>query len=479
MTKVREWDSEGSVTSILTSRIRDLNLTTPVILDDVITIREAAQQMRDRRIDSVLVCREGQHGIVTSADIRDALALSLLPVDTPIHAIASWNLVTASSDELLFKALLLMTKRGVNRLVVGTSENVLATLGLTELLSYLTNHASLSIQRIHQATSIDELADAVQHQSHWVNSLFSKGMQVRYIGRLVRELDRHIYVKVAYLLTTPEVLEHLCVLVLGSEGRGEQIVKTDQDNALIVDDMLPAVEMEYFRHAFTGALLKLGYPPCPGNVMMSNPVWGSGLRAFQQRMNTWIENPTPDNMMQLAIYYDARPVVGEVKLFRAARDYLLTSLPTDPMFYGHFALPVLNFKTPLGIFKRFIVEKGSKQGQIDLKRGGIFPIVHGARSLALEQRLRDPSTIRRMRGLIRKGVLETALGNDLLDAFDFMSGLRIRTRLRNQEQEKPVDDHLLLNSLGRLDREKLRDCFEIVDRFKQLLTHHFRLRSLQ
>ncbi|WP_130470951.1 putative nucleotidyltransferase substrate binding domain-containing protein [Candidatus Magnetaquicoccus inordinatus] len=479
MTKIREWDYEGSVTSILTSRIRDLNLTKPVILDDVTTIREAAQQMRARRIDSVLVSREGAHGIVTSADIRDALALSALSVDTPIYEIASWNLVTASSDELLFKALLLMTKRGVNRLVVGTSENVIATLGLTELLSYLTNHASLSIQRIHQATSVEELAEAVLHQSHWVNSLFSKGMQVRYIGRLVRELDRHIYVKLARLISTPEVLEHLCVLVLGSEGRGEQIVKTDQDNALIVDEMLPAVEMEHFRHAFTAALLQLGYPPCPGNVMMSNPIWGCGVRAFQTRLSGWIENPTPDNLMHLAICYDARAVAGDAKLFRAIRDYLMASLPADPVFYAHFAMPVLNFKTPIGIFKRFIVEKGTKQGQIDLKRGGIFPIVHGARSLALEQRLRDPNTIRRIRGLIRKGVLEESLGNDLIDAFDFMYGLRIRSRLRNQEQGKAGNDHLLLSSLGRLDREKLRDCFEIVDRFKQLLTHHFRLRSLQ
>ncbi|MBF0183012.1 MAG: CBS domain-containing protein [Magnetococcales bacterium] len=479
MTKTREWDSEGSVTSILTSRIRDLNLTKPVILDDTTTIREAAQQMRARRIDSVLVSRDGQHGIITSADIRDALALSALPVETPIYEIASWNLVTASSDELLFKALLLMTKRGVNRLVVGTSENVLATLGLTELLSYLTNHASLSIQRIHQATSIDELANAVQHQSHWVNSLFSKGMQVRYIGRLVRELDRHIYIKVAHLITTPEVLEHLCVLVLGSEGRGEQIVKTDQDNALLADELLPAEEMFHFRHAFTDALIKLGYPPCPGNVMMSNPLWGSGLRTFQNRISSWLEAPTPDNLMQLAILYDARAVVGDVKLFRAARDYLLASLPADPLFYGQFALPLLNFKTPLGIFKRFIVEKGNKQGEIDLKRGGIFPIVHGARSLALEQRLRDPNTIRRLRGLVRKGVLDAAMGTDLVDAFDFMYGLRIHSRLRNLEEAKPGNDHFLLNSLGRLDREKLRDCFEIVDRFKQLLIHHFRLRGLQ
>ncbi|MEO5364330.1 MAG: CBS domain-containing protein, partial [Magnetococcus sp. DMHC-8] len=210
MTKLREWDSEDSVTPLLTSRIRDLNLTTPVILAAETSIRDAAAQMRSRRIDVVLVQQEHRHGILTSADIRDALAIAQLSVDTPIAEVASWNLVMASPDEPLFKALLLMTKRELNRLVIGTQDNLLGTLGLTELLSFLTNHASLSIRRIQQATTIPELAIAVDHQAHWVQSLFSKGMKVRYIGRLTRELDRQVFQKAASLLTTPEWLDNLC-----------------------------------------------------------------------------------------------------------------------------------------------------------------------------------------------------------------------------------------------------------------------------
>jgi CBS domain-containing protein len=133
----------------------------------------------------------------------------------------------------------------------------------------------------------------------------------------------------------------------------------------------------------------------------------------------------------------------------------------------------------LGIFKRFIVEKGSKQGQIDLKRGAIFPIVHGVRSLALEQRLRDPNTARRVRELVQRGVLERTFGTDLIEAFDFMSGLRIRVRLKQLANDKPLNDLLLLSSLGRLDRENLRDSLELVGRFKQLISHHFRLQSLR
>ncbi|MBF0161590.1 MAG: CBS domain-containing protein [Magnetococcales bacterium] len=479
MAKLREWNSEGSVTPLLTSRIRDLHLTAPVILPAEASIQEAAVQMRSRRIDGVLVRQGRRHGILTSADIRDGLAIAQLPVDTPIAGITSWNLVMAPPDELLFKALLLMTKRAVNRLVIGTPDHLLGILGLTELLFFLTNHASLSIQRVQQATTLSELANAVHHQAHWVHSLFSKGMQVRYIGRLTRELDRQVFQKAASLLAAPEWLEHICILVMGSEGRGEQIVKTDQDNALIADDQISDHALREFAQLFTEALMQLGYPCCPGRVMMNNPQWGIRLSDFQRQMRAWIDTPTPDNLMQLAICYDARAVVGRLGLFQEARDFFLAHLPNDQAFYGHFAMPVLAFKTPLGIFKRFIVEKGSKQGQIDLKRGAVFPIVHGVRSLALEQKLRDPNTVRRVRGLVRRGVLERSFGRDLIEAFDFVSGLRIRVRLQQLANDKPASDALLLSTLGGLERENLRDCLGLVDRFKQLINHHFRLQSLR
>ncbi|MBF0127450.1 MAG: hypothetical protein HQM02_09590 [Magnetococcales bacterium] len=334
-------------------------------------------------------------------------------------------------------------------------------------------------QRIQQATSLDELADAVRQHPQWVRSLIDKGVKVRYIGRAVRELDRQVFRQITSLLATPELLEHICILVMGSEGRGEQVVKTDQDNALIADDTYPAEALQVFRLAFTAALTRLGYPPCPGDVMLCNPVWGCGLEALQNRMLSWMNNPTPTHLMQLAICYDARVVAGQQRLFDRARAFFWEHLPDNPAFYAHLARPVLAFKTPLGWFNRLLVEKGTRQGQIELKKGGIFPIVHGVRTLALEQRLKDPNTVRRINGLMRKGVLERALGADLTEVFEFMTTLRVRARVENQARQGSGDDYLLLETLGRLERESLRECFIVVDQFKSLITHHFRLRMLQ
>lgn len=472
-------DPDEGVAPILTARIKDLDLTKPVILEGGTSIREAAMAMRSRKIDVVLVHQEGRHGILTSADIRDALAITQVSVETSIAEIASWKLLTASPGQLLFHAFLLMTKRGVNRLVISDSHQVLGTLGLNELLSFMTNRASLIIQRIQQASSIADLADAVSHQAHLVHSLFSRGIKVRYIGWLLQELDRLVFMQVARLLAHPDLLNHMCILVLGSEGRGEQITKTDQDNALIADDDCPVAEVRGFCDMFTAALLKLGYPPCPGKVMMNNPRWSGKIGDFQNRFAAWLEDPNPTNLMQMAIFYDARAVVGKVRLFHEVRNCFMGQIPNDQAFYAHFAMPVLAFETPLGIFNRFIVEKGVRQGQIDLKKGGIFPIVHGARSLALEQRIRDPNTSRRIRRLIRCGVLDRVFGADLIDAFDFISGLRIQLGIKMDSGKQLDSDHLQLGSLGRLERENLRDSLAQVERFKGLIDHHFRLRMLQ
>ncbi|HIJ84016.1 MAG: CBS protein [Magnetococcales bacterium] len=470
---------DGFVAPILTLRLGDLDLARPLILEGEISIGEATRQMSFRNVDCVLFRQQHRYGFLTSTHIRDALAMDQRSVDTPIVEIVSWKLVMVMPDESLLNAFHLMTKHGVQRLVIGQDGAVQGTLEVHELLAFLTHHASLTMQRIHQATSMVELAEAVKHQGRLVQTLISIGAKVRHVGWLIQELDRQVFQKAAFLLATAEFLQHVCILVLGSEGRGEQIMKTDQDNALLCDENVSEEEIQRFTQGFTAALLQLGYPPCPGRVMMDNPVWGGSLKAFQGRLRSWIANPTPANLLQIAICYDARAVVGQLDLFRGARHFFLDHLPNDQAFYAHFAMPVLAFKTPLGIFNRFIYEKNDKQCRIDLKKGGIFPIVHGVRSLALQQRLRDSNTALRIRGLIRLGVLEQSFGMDLLGAFDFISGLRAKVGLDPALGDDRHGNDLAPRSLERSERESLRDSLVQVDRFKRLIDHHFRLRQLQ
>ncbi|MBF0137340.1 MAG: DUF294 nucleotidyltransferase-like domain-containing protein [Magnetococcus sp. DMHC-1] len=350
--------------------------------------------------------------------------------------------------------------------------------GPSRLLAILTSQDALKIQEIQQAATLATLTDLVHQQTQAVQCLLTHGVKVRHIRQIVRDLDCQVFQKVASLLSTPDMLEHLCILVMGSEGRGEQITKTDQDNALLTDDTFPATEITAFCQNFANALIRIGYPPCPGQVMLSNPEWSGNLADFQKSIFTWIRDPTPDGFMRLAICYDARPVAGNKILFQQAYDFFWQHLPDDPAFYAHFALPALAFATPLGVFKRFIVEKGERQGHIDLKKGASFPIVHGVRSLALEQRIRESSTPRRILGLMHKGILDRSFGKDLIAAFDFVAGLQVRNRLKKVRGEEAGEDFLLLNSLGYLEQEYLRNCFGLVDRFKKMIYHHFNLRIL-
>ncbi|MBF0108464.1 MAG: CBS domain-containing protein [Magnetococcales bacterium] len=463
--------------------IGELDLVHLPILPATATIREAARHMQRHDQDAAFITKGTQHGVITSSDIRDALALDLKGVETPVAEITSWNLVVVSPDISLLKAFLLMDRRGLKRVAVGRSGNLLGSLEWHRLLSLLTHHPILAIEHVRDASSLDELARSFKHRECLVRTLLDRGVRIDHLGRLLQELDRKIFQKVAAFVAPPDIHSHLCILMLGSEGRGEQLVASDQDNALVADDSLTPREVERFATAFASALLDLGYPPCPGNVMMNHPAWNGSVASFLARIRSWIDDPTPENLLHLAVFFDARPIAGNFDLFWSLRRNYFGHLPQDQGFHARFAMPTLAFATPLGFFHRFIVEKGSQQGRIDLKKGGIFPIVHGVRSLALERRLKDPNTRRRIQGLVRLGVLEPSFAKDLLEAFAFFLHLRLRTRMENAglplSDARAPSDHVSLDTLGRIDREHLRHGLVRVDHFKELINHHFQLRMLQ
>jgi CBS domain-containing protein len=261
--------------------------------------------------------------------------------------------------------------------------------------------------------------------------------------------------------------------VLGSEGREEQVLKTDQDNALILRDGFSHPELERVTREFTECLLEFGYPRCPGNIMVSNPYWTKSVAAFKESLFDWIVRPTPDSFLQFAIFCDAAAVAGDDNLLRHVKDRMYRLLSDHRSFYSQFARSTVAFETPLGFFTNFVLEKN--RDELDIKKGGIFPIVHGVRSLALEYRLPQTNTVDRIAALGQRNLFEPSFGVELSEAFAYLSTLRTKAGLRKIEQGLPQDNYLNPKDLNKLERELLRDSFKIVNEFKKFITYHFKL----
>ena len=465
-------ESNQELASLMLAKICDTYIHPAVFVTADTSIRDAAITMKADKSKSLLVRRSDEVGIVTIADLREAI-ITRLPVDSPVGELATYTLVTLGPDDFLFNALLTMTRHNINRIVIRDHDIIYGVLEQIDLLSYLSNHSQLIAIQIERAASKQDLQRASRDLINVIHDLHAKGIKPRYMMQLVSELNKKILKKLYNLLAPPALLMNSCLLVMGSEGREEQILKTDQDNAIILRDGFQLPELDAIVQEFTASLLDFGYPKCPGNIMVSNPYWTKPLSAFKAELVQWIRFPSEESQMRFAIFFDAMPIAGDTSLFKELRDIMFGLLNDNNAFYTHFARATRAFETPLGFFTNFVVEK--PRDELDIKKGGIFPIVHGIRSLALEYRLEQNNTIERIKALNQMRLFDHQFAIELIEAFAYMSALRAKAGLQKIKLEMPQDNYINPKELNTLERELLRDSFKIVNKFKELITHHFKL----
>ena len=196
--------------------------------------------------------------------------------------------------------------------------------------------------------------------------------------------------------------------------------------------------------AFTAALIEFGYPPCPGGIMLSRPLWRQPLAGFRDTLREWIHGADPDGPMNLAIFLDAAAVAGDASLLAEARDHVDRLLSDSDAFYARFARAVEQFGADGGWWSRLPGLRGREAAEIDLKKLGIFPIVHGVRALALQYRVRALGTADRLRALVAAGRIDADLARDLTEALRFLIGLKLASNLRQIAEGRAPDNRLRL-----------------------------------
>ncbi|CAO3413044.1 putative nucleotidyltransferase substrate binding domain-containing protein [Azospirillum argentinense] len=470
--------SSRETAALTMARIREAYLRPPVFVEAGASLRDAAAAMKRDQASSVLVRdgdpkKGGRVGILTGTDLRDLVVLEGRPVDSPVGPLARYELLALDRDDLLFNALILMTKHSVRRLVITEQGAVIGLLEQTDLLAVLSNHSQVVALKVDRAGTPEDLGRASQDIVGLIRTLHGTGVKVSFIADLVTELNRKIFRRLFELLAPPDLLANSCLIVMGSEGRGEQLLKTDQDNGLILRDGYDCPSLSQVTGAFTRHLVEFGYPPCPGRIMVSNPDWTRPLALYKDSLFHWIHRPDEAAQMNLAIFYDAAAVAGDAALLAEAKGYLLGRLQDNQMFFTAFARPALAFDTPSGLFGGLFERRRSEA--VDIKKAGIFPIVHGVRALALEKHMAETNTTERIWALADQGVLDRGMAGELADAFTFLSTLRLKAGLDGSVSGTQTDNLVRTESLGKLDRDQFKDCLALVKKFKELLAYHFHL----
>ncbi|CAB1370412.1 DUF294 nucleotidyltransferase-like domain-containing protein [Denitratisoma oestradiolicum] len=463
--------------SLLTARVSQAFVRQACHVDGDTPVSEVVRLMMERKISCVLVDDRARLGIFTTTDLQKAAISGQDCARLRVRDFSSFRLVTVHRQDFVFDALVAMIRKGIHRLVVLDGERIFGILEQLDLLSFLANHSHIISLQIEQAHSVADLEAVAPQVQRLIAILDGGGVKVELIARLAQELNRQIFAKVWQLVAPAALQACSCLLVMGSEGRGEQVLRTDQDNALLIADDYQGADIEDACNHFNQVLKNFGYPECPGNIMARNPLWRQSLGRFKETLRHWVHEPSAESQMNLAIFMDGAAVAGDSELLEEARAHLFSLVTDHAGFFGHFARAIDIFDEPGHWWSR-VLHLGADEGVvIDLKKQGIFPIVHGVRALALEGALNQVGTVARLEALAQTQVLERGMAEELTQALHYLMGLRLKAGLQSLALGQSPDTLIRLDSLTSFERDILKDCLHQVKRFKALLHHHFHLEA--
>ena len=473
-----EQHARHELLSLTLVRVRDAGVRAAPTVDGELDLVAVCAAMAAHHVGHVLVRDGVRLGIFTTSDLREALLRPEPPHRLAVREFARWQLVRIAADADVFEAWLLMTRHRVHRVVVTDGDAILGVLGQLDLMALVANHSNLIALQIEQASTVNDLKMAALHMDRLVVLLHEGGTRVDTLSNLMRTLNRLLLARLWTLLAPAALIGASCLVVMGSEGRGEQILKTDQDNALLLRDGTPTEGLDALAARFTAALIDFGYPPCPGNIMLSNPLWRQPLGTFKETLRHWMFDGPQDGAMNLAIFLDAAAVAGDPGLLKEARRFVDEHIVDNDLFFARFAQAADQFGEPAGWWTRLAGLRGRDDEAFDLKKLGTFPIVHGVRALALQHHLRELGTVPRLRALAERGHLPDAMARDLIDALQVLMDLKLDNNLRQRAAGIVPDNVVRPAILGSLERDLLRGTLVITKRFRQHLRETYRLDSL-
>jgi PAS domain S-box-containing protein len=412
-------------------------------------ISRAAVLMTKKRTSAIIVTGpDGEPlGIVSDHDFRERLVATAGDTGCAVSRIMTAPVMYISHHALVYEALLRMQEKGIIHLAV--TDDAGALMGIIhqrDLIHYQQSSSVIITGSIKQAGSVDDILEAHRRLPGLVKALIDSGAQVRHVNRIISSVsdgivERLLLMAMDQLGSAPA---RFAFLTLGSEGREEQTLLTDQDNALLYEDPPPAQQKEVAEYFLAlGTLVcdwldQVGYSYCEGGVMAKNPRWNHPLSVWKDQFAHWIHNANPQELLELNMLFDFRCVSGEQAFARDLRTWVLDEMQAYPPFFLHFAQNALLYKPPLGLLGNIQVSSsGDGPKALSLKEA-LMPVVNFARLYTLKYRIEATNTLDRLAGLRERGMLSRGSFEQVFPDYEALMRLRLhRQAMAILENRKP------------------------------------------
>ncbi len=457
----------------------------PVFGSIDMTIQEAAQLMSREKISSIFLKTAADKcvGVVTEKDLALKVIAAGLNIKRPVLEIMSSPVRTIADQALIFEALMSMMKDDIRHLaVMDATENVVGILSSRDLLSAQGQSPLFVLREISEAGSMAQIIDRNRRMPQLLRSLITSGAKAQNLTRFITAVSDAILKKVM-AFTLEELGQppaRFVFMIMGSEGRHEQTLKTDQDNAIVYEDVDPKDDpatREYFLKFGEKACTLLdqaGFEFCTGGVMAKNPKWCQPLSTWKAYFSAWIHAAEPEDLLQASIFFDFRHGFGEPFLINALRQHLFDSLEGWSGFFRHLTENALHFKPPIGFFRNFVVEsKGKHRSALDIK-SAMTPIVDFVRIYALKHKIEQTNTLERLSHLQLKKVITAPEYDELEKAYGFLMQLRFVRQVTAVIDEKTApNNYINPKKLTNIEQKMLKEIFKRIEKFQTKLEFEF------
>ena len=433
------------------------------------SIQKTAALMSEHRFSSILVMvDENLVGIVTDRDIRSRAVAKGLSLDQPVSQIMTPDPLTLIPSCSIFDATLFMTQRGIHHIPIMEDTNVTGIITASDLMLARKDDPVFLVQHIGRQTTTQELKRVVAAMPDLLVQWVHAGIRSNQLSHVLTALSDAITVRLIEL-----AIEEIgpapvpfCWLGFGSQGRKEQLLGADQDNALLISDEMKPEDESWFSQLaeyVCNGLNDCGYIYCPGNIMATNNNLRQPLKEWMKTVDRWMRTPTERAVMEVSIFFDLRTIYGDNELAKKLQTHMLNHTQSNSIFLAALAQNVLSNAPPMGVFRRFVVEQnGEHAHELNLKKRGVIPIIDIVRLHALANGLFEVNTIDRLRALVDCKAITIVDSRNLQDALQVLMQLRLVHQAEEIVNGQTPSNYVNPASLSKIVAKQLKDAFGIV-----------------
>ena len=451
-------------------RIESLMSKNVLTVEHTDTVAEVAKAMSARRVSSAIVMDGDEvRGIVTDRDLRTRVLATDMPADQAISRVMTRDPQGIDSQSTVFDATLFMTQQGYHHLPIIDDHRLVGIITTSDMMLARQDDPVYLVQHVSRQKDIAGLREVVNNMPNLLVQWVNAGVRANQVGHILTAISDAVTVRLIelYMQEAGPAPVSFCWLGFGSQARSEQLINADQDNGLLIANELRDEDKPWFENmakSICDGLDACGYIYCPGGVMATTDEWRQTLKGWKRTVDRWTNAPTPGAVMRVSIFFDLRAIYGDAELCRQLQEYMLDTVSRNGIFLAALAANVLDAPAPLGIFRRFLVERnGEHRDTLDLKKRGVIPIVDIVRIHALAHKITAVNTDDRLTQLASEKVLTINDSRNLQDALHFIMQLRIKSQAKQVTRGEKTTNMCNPNDLPKLAKEQLRDAFTIVD----------------